>query len=103
MRILLVNPNSRFLINEKVFPTLGLLYLSAYLKARGYGDISLMDMNEERPLPGSVDADIVGVYSNTPQFPTAVEVLKKLRKINRAKDPIYVLGGPHVSGRPEDG
>ena len=45
MKILLVNPPSPFLISEKVFPTLGLLYLSSYLKNNGYKDISLLDLN----------------------------------------------------------
>lgn len=103
MKILLVNPNSDFLINEKVFPSLGLLYLSAYLKKHDYEDVSLIDMNDEKPLPGRLDADIVGVYSNTPQFPTAMRLIKKLKEINIARHPVYVLGGPHVSGKPEDG
>src|SRR3989338_9133551 len=103
MKILFVNPNSNFLVNEKVFPSLGLLYLSAYLKRRGYTDISLIDMNDELPLPESIDADIVGFYSNTPQFPSVVKLAERFKRINRAKDPIYVFGGPHVSGRPEDG
>ena len=102
MKILLINPNSEFLISEKVFPSLGLLYLSAYLKKHGYSDISLIDMNEEKPLPDLIDADIVGIYSNTPQFPVAVKTIRDIKKINRAKDALYVFGGPHVSGKPED-
>ncbi len=103
MKILLVNPPSPFLINEKVFPSLGLLYLSAYLKKNGYNDISLIDMNDEKPLSDTIDADIVGFYSNTPQYPCAVKLLDDVKKLNRAKEPLYVIGGPHVSGRPDDG
>lgn len=102
MKILFVNPSSNFLINEKVFPSLGLLYLSAYLKERGYRDISLIDLNNEKPLPDTIDADIVGFYSNTPQFPAVMKLVKNIKQINRALDPIYVIGGPHISGRPED-
>ncbi|MCX5677936.1 MAG: radical SAM protein [Candidatus Omnitrophica bacterium] len=102
MKILFINPNSDFLINEKVFPSLGLLYLIAYLKQNGYNDISYIDMNDEKPLPESIDADIVGFYSNTPQFPTVMRLVKQVKKINRARSPLYVLGGPHVSGKPED-
>ncbi len=102
MKVLLVNPNSDFLINEKVFPSLGLLYLSAYVKKHGYGDVTLLDMNEERPLPEVFNADVVGVYSNTPQFPSAVSLLREIRSKNRARNPLYVIGGPHVSGKPED-
>lgn len=103
MKILLVNPNSNFLISEKVFPSLGLLYLSAYLKKHGYADVSLIDMNDENPLPEEITADVVGFYSNTPQFPLVVKVAKELRARNLIKDAVYVFGGPHVSGKPEDG
>lgn len=102
MKILFINPNSSFLINEKVFPSLGLLYLVSYLKKHGYKDISLIDLNEEKPLPDTIEADIVGFYSNTPQFPTVMSLIKDIKRINRARDPIYVIGGPHISGKPED-
>ena len=45
MKILLVNPPSEFLVDDNVFPTLGLLYLASYLKQNGYSDISLLDLN----------------------------------------------------------
>lgn len=102
MKILLVNPPSKFLIDDNVFPTLGLLYLSSYLKQAGYSDISLLDLNGKHAIPPKIDADIVGFYSNTPQFPETVSLVKKLRSINKAKHPLYVIGGPHVSGKPED-
>ncbi len=102
MKILFINPNSSFLINEKVFPSLGLLYLGAYLKKHGHRDISLIDLNEEQPLPDAIEADIVGFYSNTPQFPTVMNLVKDIKRINRARDPLYVIGGPHISGKPED-
>jgi radical SAM superfamily enzyme YgiQ (UPF0313 family) len=102
LKILLVNPNSQFLISEKVFPSLGLLYLSSYLKEHGYKDVRLLDMNDELPLPGNIEADIVGIYSNTPQYPTAVSLLHKIREINVIRDAVYAMGGPHVSGKPED-
>ncbi|MCX5679730.1 MAG: radical SAM protein [Candidatus Omnitrophica bacterium] len=102
MKILFVNPNAGFLMNEKVYPSLGLLYLSAFLKKHGYEDISLIDMNDGKPLPSFVDADIVGFYSTTPQFPTVLKIVKEIKNINRAKDSLYIIGGPHVSGKPED-
>ncbi|MFH1190115.1 MAG: radical SAM protein [Candidatus Omnitrophota bacterium] len=102
MKILFINPNSSFLINEKVFPSLGLLYLVSYLKKHGYEDISLIDLNDEQPLPGSIDADIVGFYSNTPQFPAVMDIVKDIKRVNRSRDPLYIIGGPHISGKPED-
>lgn len=102
MKILLVNPNSEFLINDKVFPSLGILYLSAYLKQNGYSDIELIDLNGGHSLPDVINADIVGFYSNTPQFPQAIRLVRKIRNINKTKDALYVIGGPHVSGTPQD-
>jgi radical SAM superfamily enzyme YgiQ (UPF0313 family) len=102
MKILFVNPNSKFLINDKVFPNLGLLYLSAYLKENGYNNVRLIDLNGGNILPEIVDADIVGLYSTTPQFLQTLRLVKKLKNINRVRDALYVIGGPHVSGKPQD-
>lgn len=102
MRILFVNPNSSFLINDKVFPTLGLLYLSAYIKQFGYKDVGILDLSGDESLPSYIEADIVGIYSNTPQFPNSIRLVNQLRQINRIDDAIYIIGGPHVSGKPDD-
>lgn len=102
MKILFVNPNSNFLINDKVFLTLGLLYLSAYIKKFGYNDVQLIDLNGDNYLPNYIEADIVGIYSNTPQFPNSIRVVNQLRKINMIKDALYIIGGPHVSASPYD-
>lgn len=102
MKILFVNPGSNFLINDKVFPTLGLLYLSAYIKNFGFNDVGLIDLNGNSPLPSFIEADIVGIYSNTPQFPNAIRIVKQLRKINKINDALYIIGGPHVSAMPHD-
>ena len=59
-------------------------------------------MNDEKPLPSQIDADIVGLYSNTPQFPAVVKSVKEIRVMNKNKNASYILGGPHVSGKPED-
>lgn len=102
MKILFVNPNASFLINDKVFPSLGLLYLSAYIKKFGYTDLRIIDLNGNNTLPDYIEADIVGIYSNTPQFPAATRIVNCLRKTNRIKDALYIIGGPHVSGSPYD-
>ena len=78
MKILLVNPPSKFLIDDNVFPTLGLLYLSSYLKKAGYGDISLLDLNGSHTIPAEIDADIIGFYSTTAQFPVVLDLKEKL-------------------------
>ena len=102
MKILLVSPPSAFLIDESVFPSLGILYLSAYLKANGYKDIEVLDLGVKDMPAGEIDKDIIGFYSNTPQFPAVIKLVKHFREANRNKRAIYVIGGPHVSGKPED-
>ena len=102
MKILLVNPPSPFLKDENVFPTLGLLYLSSYLKQAGYTNISILDLNGKHDLPKSLYADIVGFYSSTPQFPNVLKLREQVEKINSNKSAIYIIGGPHVSGKPGD-
>jgi len=102
MRILLVSPPSKFLIDDNVFPTLGLLYIGAYLKNAGYGDVSVLDLNGRHDIPETLEADIIGFYSNTPQFPAVVELKKELEAINKKRNAAYVIGGPHVSGKPND-
>lgn len=102
LKILLINPGSKFLIEEKVFPPLGLLSIGAYLRECGYEDVKVLDLCDCGGELGEIDADIVGVGSNTPQFPDAFQIIKDIKKINKKKDAVYVFGGPHISGRPSD-
>jgi len=102
MKIILVNPPSPFLIDDAVFPSLGLLYISSYLKENGFNDIELIDLNGKHEFPDKLEGDVIGFYSNTPQFSKVVEICKRMKNINQNKKCVYVIGGPHVSGRPED-
>ena len=77
MKILLINPSSNFLINDKVFPPLGLLYLSAYLKENGYHDISLLDLSGGAKIPAEIDYDVVGITATTPQIVDAKDIIEK--------------------------
>lgn len=86
-------------------PPLGLAYLVAYLKQRGE-DIELIDMQGSlmdsaelgRILEAS-DADLVGISSMTPTFPSALKVARIVReKSPRSK---ILLGGVHPTLDPE--
>ena len=101
MRVLLVNPGSKFLIDDMAFPAMGVMYLSSYLKKNGYSDITFLNISE-RDLPDTMDYDVVGLYANTPQFPEAFRLSKKIKELNKNRDAVYVFGGPHVSAKPED-
>lgn len=91
--ICLISLSSPFLIDDKVFPNLGVLYLGAHLKKRGYC-VNVHDGKMEDIPEGY---DLYGISSTTPQFPQAVETLKYLKSFG-AK---VIIGGPHASVDPE--
>lgn len=86
--VCLISLPSPFLIDEKVFPPLGILYLSTALKYQGC-DVAVHD--------GAI-ADIPSGFSHyaisatTPQFPLAVKALHHLRATGKSR---VIIGGPH--------
>lgn len=98
MKVCLFSLPSPFLTNDLNYVELGVLYISTYLKTHGVDDVHVVDLATGDPIP-SVDADIIGVSSTTPQFPIAVEVLKQLKKSN--PDALIVIGGPHATCHPD--
>ncbi|HEY6019935.1 MAG TPA: radical SAM protein [Candidatus Paceibacterota bacterium] len=93
--ICLISPSSPFLIDDKVFPPLGLLYIGGELKRRGY-DVKVYD-GETKDIPSGYD--IYGVSLTTPQYPQAAEIVKHLRSMSG--DVKIVAGGPHATVDPE--
>lgn len=100
MKILLVNPKP--LDSYTVYgPSLGLCYLSSYLKAHGIMDIEGVDLNidnHDRLLEAVCRTDLVGVYCSTKALKPSLEVAATAK----AHDKIVVFGGPHPSVLPED-
>jgi len=92
--ICLVSLPSPFLIDEKVFPPLGILYLVTALNHHGIKSY-VHDTNiEEIPRGFS----FYGISATTPQFPLALAALKHIRKIEpKAK---VIIGGPHATVDP---
>lgn len=97
MRIALVVPPSGFLLDARVFPSLGVLRVGAALEAAGH-DVRVVDMsgeeNVELILAMAEPADWYGVTATTPQLPGAVRVARWVRTNTDAR---VVLGGPHVT------
>jgi radical SAM superfamily enzyme YgiQ (UPF0313 family) len=84
-------------------PPLGLSYLSAVLKEKGYKNIVGIDLHIDdlSRLEQEVnDADLVGISVVSKLFPYVVELSKKIKNINPKIK--ICIGGPHVSLRPED-
>lgn len=97
----LVIPPSPFLLDERVFVSLGILRVASSLEAKGV-DVGVLDLsgvsNYLEALENYVDnADIewIGITCTTPQLPAAVKIAKVIRE--RKPNLRIVLGGPHVT------
>lgn len=103
MKVTLISPPSPFLIDQKAFPPLGLLYVAGYLQHNGI-DINVADLANketemENALENYLDSEIFGITSTSPQYPLALKILKILRRRNpKAR---VVLGGAYPSSLPD--
>jgi len=99
--VCLVTPPSAFLLDERVFVSLGILKVAAALESEGH-PVSLLDLSGiENYLDPLVDhladarPEIVGVTTTTPQLPAAVRIVETIRE--RSPNTRILLGGPHVT------
>jgi radical SAM superfamily enzyme YgiQ (UPF0313 family) len=94
-------PPSGFLLDERVFMSLGILRVAAVLEARGV-PVEVLDLS------GLRNADAVarvhalasgarhfGITATTPQMPAAVRLAEAIRSVRA--DAVLMLGGPHVT------
>jgi len=102
MKILLINPKSKAL-DALPIPPLGILYIAAYIREKGFPDVRVIDDNRER-LPIDIledeisKADILGLTGTTSQFVNACELASLAKKHNV----FTIYGGPHASALPEE-
>jgi len=89
--ITLIFPSSPFLLNQAVFPPLGIMYLSAYLKHYGL-NVQCLDIGIGHT-PDMAEADTIGISVTTPQRLEAFELAKYYRKQGRRT----IAGGPHAT------
>jgi len=99
MKVLLVNPPSVNIygVLGNRYPPLGLAYLAASLRERGY-EVGILDLDvDQRTSLDLGGFDVVGITSDTPRYERALEIAKE------AKDRgcIVVMGGYHVTFRDE--
>lgn len=94
MKILLVNPPSTNLYTQisSATPPIGLAYLAACLKEKGYRP-EIIDLVVSPKEIDFSDYDIVGISSMTPNYNQALEVAKKAKE----KGSTVVMGGYHVT------
>lgn len=86
------------MINEKVFPQLGILYVATALRQQGYEDIYVHDGSIEDIPKGY---DIYALGATTPQFPQSVKALEHIKTFANGKIPKVIIGGPHATIDPE--
>lgn len=97
--VILINPPSPFLINQKCFLPLGILYLAAALE-KNYIPVKVIDLANcenslEETLGDYLDMPLYGITSSTPQYPYAIKIKDIIRMRN--KNARIIIGGSHPS------
>jgi len=90
--ISLIFPSSPFLLNQAVFPPLGIMYLSSFLKQYGF-DVQCLDLSLPKHTKEMAESDIVGISFTTPQRDEAFELVRYYRSLGKK----VIAGGPHPS------
>lgn len=100
--ITFITPPSAFLMDERVFPNLGILKVAASARERGIG-IEMLDLSGFKNYQEIVvnyleqsGASKFGITSTTPQFPATLEIVKAIRQV-RGINAKIILGGPHAT------
>lgn len=99
--ICLIIPPSVFLLDERVFLTLGILRVAACLEQAGHGvevlDLSGISNFEDAVRDHVTDtkSTVFGLTATTPQLPAAMKVLSAIRESK--SDARVILGGPHIT------
>lgn len=92
--ITLIFPHSSFLINDGVFPPLGIFYLSSFLQKNGLS-VQCLDMGLGHT-PDMAESDIIGISITTPQRKEAYELAQYYKSIGKT----IIAGGPHATHMP---
>jgi anaerobic magnesium-protoporphyrin IX monomethyl ester cyclase len=99
--ICLITPPSMFLLDERVFMSLGILRVAASLEQASI-PVEMLDLsgieNYEQAVSDHVlssQADVYGLTATSPQLPSAMRVCRAIRQANPAAR--VILGGPHVT------
>ncbi len=100
-RVCLVIPPSPFLLDERVFVSLGILRVAGSLEQAGVA-VEMVDCSGIENYLDAVGAHatnsaatVFGLTATTPQLPAARAIIERLRALR--PDARVVLGGPHVT------
>jgi radical SAM superfamily enzyme YgiQ (UPF0313 family) len=99
--VLMITPPSVFLLDERVFMSLGILKVAAVLERAGH-EVELLDLSGIENYLDVVDeyakksrARVAALTTTTPQLPAAVKVAERIRAVR--PDMKIIIGGPHVT------
>lgn len=101
MTICLITPPSLFLLDERVFISLGILKVAAVLEQYGHV-VEMLDLSGINGFERAVAdhaansvSNIFGITATTPQMPAVTKIVKMLRDVR--PDARLILGGPHIT------
>ena len=96
MRICLIRPPTPELLNDRIDPPVGLLFIGTSLKQHGH-EVEILDFAGGET-PSISDADVYGLTLFTTSYAEAITIRDKIRAVSDA--PI-IVGGPHAQALPE--
>jgi len=101
MNICLINPPSPFLIDPKVFVSIGILRVASSLEQNGY-DVKVLDLagitNWQEEIDNNISKyEVIGISSTTPQIPIVTEICNYIKNKFKKKKKKIILGGPHAT------
>lgn len=97
MRVCLIIPPSAFLLDDRVFTSLGILRIAAVLLEKGV-KVDMLDLSGNKDYQAEIDnyqpgeAVTFGITATTPQLQNAVQLARLLRPKGKV-----ILGGAHPS------
>lgn len=97
--VCLITPPSLFLLDERVFVSLGILKVASSLEARGV-PVEVVDLSGVANYPEAMqqhaaqtDAEVFALTATTPQLPAAVRIAAAIRAARPTAK--IIVGGPH--------
>jgi len=97
MKVCLINPRSPFLMDDRVYPPLGLWYVAASIEKAGHS-VTVRDMAFGDGIPS--DADVYGITGTTPQAEGMRNLVERI--VCMAPRARIIAGGPHATLNPEE-
>lgn len=101
MTICLITPPSCFLLDERVFLSLGILKIAAVLEQYGH-TVEVVDLSgiagfeaAAADHAAATEAKVFGITATTPQMPAVRKIVEAVRSVRA--DARIILGGPHVT------